>query len=139
MTAANRKLRRLMARRRRPARRRSYTVTLPDGRPGSTLEAAMFRQLQLAGLTDGLEREITFHPSRRWRLDFAWPAHKVGIEVHGGMWVKSGHTSGHGRQRDMEKQNEALLHGWRVLEVSEDHIHQGKALDWIMRLMEGSE
>lgn len=128
-----RELRRLSGRTRRPSRR--YRVTLPDGAPGSTLEAALYHQLQATKLLDGLEREHRFHPTRRWLLDFAWPASKLGVEVHGDIWRKSGHTSGPGRLRDMEKMNEATLHGWRVLEVGEPHIRSGEALQWIERLL----
>lgn len=29
-------------------------------------------------------REHRFHPTRRWRFDFAWPDEKVALEVEGG-------------------------------------------------------
>jgi hypothetical protein len=25
--------------------------------------------------------EYRFHPTRRWRMDFAWPAHQVAVEL----------------------------------------------------------
>lgn len=53
-----------------------------------------------------LKREHRFHPERKWRLDFFHEASKTAIEIDGGIWVKSGHSSGHGIMRDMEKANE---------------------------------
>lgn len=59
--------------------------------------------------------EHRFHPERKFRLDFAWEAQKVAVEVEGATWVKGAHSSGAGIQRDCEKSNLALLAGWRVL------------------------
>lgn len=56
-------------------------------------------------------------PGRKYRLDVAFPAHKVGVEVQGGLWIKAAHSTGAGIKRDMEKRNLGILNGWRVLEV----------------------
>lgn len=60
--------------------------------------------------------EHRFHPTRKWRFDYAWVAGKVGIEVDGGIWkgAYGGHTSGTGKMRDMEKDAEAQMLGWKV-------------------------
>lgn len=29
--------------------------------------------------------EYKFHESRRWRFDYAWPDHKIALEVEGGV------------------------------------------------------
>lgn len=107
-----------------------------DGKPISNLELKMFQILENSGFTNGMEREITFHPKRRWRLDFAWPEHKIAIEVHGKVWHKGGHTSGVGRLRDMEKGNAAKLLGWIVLEIGDKHIEDGTALEWVRSLFQ---
>ena len=62
-------------------------------------------------------REWQFHPVRLWRFDFAWPDHKLALEVDGGIWVRGAHGRGTGIQRDQEKLNAAAVLGWRVLRV----------------------
>ena len=57
------------------------------------------------------EREWRFHPSRRWRLDFAWPAEKLAVEIEG----RGRHQTFVGFRNDCEKYAHALLLGWRVL------------------------
>jgi hypothetical protein len=63
---------------------------------------------------DGKEYRVI--PSRRWRFDYAYPEYKIGIEIHGGIWIRGGHTRGSGFIRDREKINQATLAGWLVLE-----------------------
>lgn len=62
--------------------------------------------------------EYRFHPTRKWRFDFSWPDHLVALEVDGGLFIQGGHTRGAGHWRDMDRQNEAVLLGWRVLRVT---------------------
>ena len=58
--------------------------------------------------------ELRFSPPRRWRFDYAWPQHKIALEVEGGVWTGGRHTTGTGFVRDMEKYNTAALLGWRI-------------------------
>jgi len=111
-------------------------IRLEDGKFASHLERDLYLLMKGEGMTEGLDREHKFHPTRRWRLDFAWPDVKIAVEVHGGIWLpdRGGHTSGSGRMRDMEKLNEATMHGWLVLEVASNHIRSGEAIEWIKRL-----
>lgn len=72
--------------------------------------------LQLKSYNIHYERQYRFHPTRMWRFDFAIPSIKLGIEIDGGTWMaKSGHTTGRGYQRDREKDQQAIHHGWTVL------------------------
>jgi len=64
------------------------------------------------------EREYRFHPTRRWRLDFAWPEHKTAVECEGGLYVRGRHVRGSGYEDDCEKYNEATALGWRVFRVT---------------------
>jgi len=61
------------------------------------------------------ESEYRFHPTRKWRFDFAFPDKKVAIECEGGVWTGGRHTSGSGYVGDTQKYNEAVILGWRVL------------------------
>jgi hypothetical protein len=61
-------------------------------------------------------RQVTFHPTRRWPFDFAWPDEKVAVEIQGGGFMaKSGHNTGVGSALDAEKHRAAVLLGWRLL------------------------
>lgn len=77
--------------------------------------------------------EFRFHPTRRWRFDFAWPDHKLALEIEGGVYVLGAHTRGAHFEGDCEKYAEALVLGWRVLRVTPRHIKDGRALAWLER------
>lgn len=62
---------------------------------------------------DGIELEYKFHPTRRFKFDFAIPEKKIAIEYEG-ISGKSRHTSITGYTRDCEKYNIATGMGWRV-------------------------
>lgn len=68
------------------------------------------------------EAEFRFHPTRRWRFDFAWPSARVALEVDGGVWVRGKHGRGTGIVQDHAKRNEAAVMGWRVLVVQPRHL-----------------
>ena len=63
------------------------------------------------------EYEYKFHPIRKWRFDMAWPAHRLYLEVDGGIWVRGGHNRGAQMLKDWEKRNAATVLGWRGLWV----------------------
>lgn len=69
-----------------------------------------------------LEREFVFHPSRKWRFDFAHLESRTAIEIEGGIWTASRHTTGRGFSNDCEKYNEAALRGWAVFRLTGDMI-----------------
>lgn len=96
----------------------------------SELEAEMALHIKAMKLPEP-QREYRFHPTRRWRLDFAWPEKKVALEVEGGIWGKSRHTTGSGFQADATKYNEATNLGWRVFRVTSGHIKSGEAVQWV--------
>ena len=75
-------------------------------------------------------REHRFAPPRRWRFDFAWPAPKVAVELHGGTWSGGRHTRGQGFADDREKINTAQLDGWTVIELTSDML-AGNPARWI--------
>lgn len=81
----------------------------------SKLEKDFETILRLKNLRNDFEDEVKFHPSRKWRFDFANWKHMVAVEIEGGTWIQGGHSRGAGYQKDTEKYNEAVKLGWRVL------------------------
>lgn len=60
-------------------------------------------------------QEYKFHPSRKWRFDYAIPKIGVAIEYEGmSKNKKSRHATITGYAGDCEKYNEAALLGWLV-------------------------
>jgi very-short-patch-repair endonuclease len=57
---------------------------------------------------------------RKFRFDFTCGI--VAIEIEGGTWIRGGHSTGVGIQRDCEKGNLATLEGWKVFRLTSDMI-----------------
>jgi len=87
----------------------------------------------------GWVREHRFHPTRRWRFDFAWPELLFAVEVEGGIWTGGRHNRGSGLQADLEKYGEAQLLGWVVYRCSTEMVTNGTAIDVIKRLLEAAK
>lgn len=81
------------------------------------------------------EFEYRFHPDRQWRLDIAWPASKVALEINGGIWTQGRHTRGAGALEDMHKLSEASVLGWRVLYCTPDELYSPTTLDRLRRAL----
>lgn len=82
--------------------------------------------------------EYRFHPTRAWRLDFAWEPEswKVALEIQGATWVRGRHTRGLGYARDCEKLAEAQLAGWLCLWATTEQMQSELALAWVRRALE---
>jgi very-short-patch-repair endonuclease len=80
--------------------------------------------------------EYRFHPTRRWRFDFAWPDKKIALECEGGTWKYGRHNRPKGFEDDAEKYNEAGLLGWMVLRCTTNQIKDGRAIDWLERALD---
>ena len=81
------------------------------------------------------ELEHRFHGIRKWRLDAAWRAQKIALEIHGAVYVGGRHTTGKGFENDREKMNEAQIMGWKVLEYSTGQVKKGIPILDLKRLM----
>ena len=103
------------------------------GRPGKRA-GHLGLSTYLYGLR-GLELEYRFAAPRRWRFDAALPQYKVAIEQEGGIWTHGRHTRGKGYIADLEKYNEAVQRGWRVLRFTPEQVRSGEALDAVHRLL----
>lgn len=69
-----------------------------------------------------VESEFYFHPTRKWRSDFALPLQKILIEVEGGVWSGGRHTRGSGFVGDMEKYNAAAVLGYRLIRFTPKQV-----------------
>jgi len=79
----------------------------------------------------GYKKEIIFHPTRKWRFDYAWTELKVALEIHGGIFTNGRHTRGTGITEDRVKMNSAQLLGWIVIEATTAQVKNGQMLKWI--------
>ena len=68
------------------------------------------------------DSEYQFHPTRKWRFDFAYPKYRIAVEAEGGIWVGGAHSRGAHFNSDSEKYNEAVKLGWRVLRYTSNTI-----------------
>jgi very-short-patch-repair endonuclease len=82
--------------------------------------------------------EYRFHPTRKWRFDYAIPAKKIAIEYEGQPYriAKGGHNTIKGFQSNCEKYNEATLLGWKVLRFTAKMIENGTAFKQLDKLKE---
>jgi very-short-patch-repair endonuclease len=63
----------------------------------------------------GITKEFKFHPTRRWRIDYAIPEIKLAIELEGGAYIRGRHVRPTGFVNDMEKYNALSELGWVLL------------------------
>lgn len=81
--------------------------------------------------------EFRFHETRRWRFDLAFPAHKLAIEVDGGLYIPGGgrHTRGAGAEADHIKGNEAAALGWRIIRCTPRKLCTMATVDVVRRAL----
>ena len=98
----------------------------PGQMAGSKLESQFLFLWRVAG-GPPLEREVKFHPTRKWRADFGHLESRTLIEIEGGIFMRAGgrHTRGGGYANDAEKYLEAALAGWTVLRLTERQLEIG--------------
>ncbi len=102
----------------------------------SALEEDFAHILDMAHIV-GWEREYRFHPTRKWRFDFAWPRERFAIEVEGVVpYGKGRHQTFTGYTKDAEKYNEAVMHGWSVMRFTQPML---KDKDIVKKMTEIAE
>lgn len=92
--------------------------------------------LQMQAMGIEFVAEHRFHPTRRWRFDYAIPSLMLAIEVEGGGWTGGRHTRGKGFANDLEKYDEAMRLGWNVYRCSPEMVRKGRAIQTILALIE---
>lgn len=81
-------------------------------------------------------REHKFHPTRKWRFDWAYPAMRIAVEVQGGIFTQGRHVRGAALLREYEKINAAALAGWRILFVTPQQVQNGEATKLIAQAID---
>lgn len=103
---------------------------------GSALENAFSEWLgQNPDIPEPLA-EHEFHPTRKWRFDFAWPDHKFAVEIEGGLFKGGRHQSLSGFLGDCEKYEVALRLGWTVYRVPGPWVKEGRRRIWRQEVMD---
>lgn len=90
----------------------------------------------LNSLCKGWISEYKFHPTRKWRADFANPELKIIIEVEGGIWTKGRHLRGTGYINDMAKYNAANILGYKVLRYTPEQMRAGKFATDLLQIID---
>ena len=89
------------------------------------------------------DKEVRFHPTRRWRFDFVVSnldnLNQCAVEIEGLTQSGGRHQKIQGYQKDCEKYNEAELLGWTVFRFTRAHVVGGEMLNVISRFFNESE
>lgn len=99
-------------------------------------ESDLFSSICKTSLKTACLKEYRFHPTRRWRFDYALPEHLIALEVEGGIWTKGRHIRPQGFLGDMEKYNAAALLGWRVLRTTPEALLKTKTLEMLQEAIQ---
>ena len=94
-------------------------------------------QMHAVGL-EGLVREYAAIPGRRFRFDFAFVPERELIEIQGGTGNRGAHGRGACIQRDYEKGNLAVQHGWRVLQFDSNMVGSAEAIRMTEQILKGA-
>lgn len=112
--------------------RQSNTKTKKSRQTGNSYQIRdVFTTICRTDLKVECVKEYKFHPTRRWRFDYAIPEHKIALEVEGGVWTGGRHTSPKGFLGDIEKYNTATLMGWRVFRTTPDELYKLSTINLI--------
>jgi very-short-patch-repair endonuclease len=103
-----------------PTPETEYRFALHHVGPGKDLR----KRIQDAGLKD-------------WRFDFAWPVHRLAVEVEGGAFLRGGgrHNRGVGFREDAHKYHHAMRLGWTVYRCEGSLIRGGHAVALVEKLL----
>ncbi len=97
----------------------------------------LLKQIEEAGLPAPV-LEYRFCPDRKWRFDLCFPLHRLAVEVVGGVHVGGRHVRGPGYEKDCEKENVAVVLGWKVLRFTPSMIAKREGVGWLECLLPSS-
>lgn len=108
-------------------------IPLADGRAESMRESWVRLDIHLAGLPKPeLQYSIVVNGVERYRLDLAYPAHRVVVEYDGEEFHKRTDDQ---REKDETRRNWLRDHGWTVIVVDKQGIHDPSQA-WLDELAE---
>jgi hypothetical protein len=128
----------------RPLRRSGLAVSATEaagpvrGAAGETRPAEPFLVWLKANGVELPVAEYRFAPPRKWRFDWAWPDHRVALEVEGGAFVRGRHNRPDGFVKDIEKYSEATARGWRLIRCTPAMLCTERTLGWITRTLQSA-
>lgn len=93
----------------------------------SEAEDLLHRQITLTLPHLEFVREHKFHPTRKWRLDFAFSQDMFAIEIQGG-GATGKHMRYTGYKNDTEKMQAATELGWTVIYALPEQVKKGEIL-----------
>lgn len=131
------------------------------GSKSSKLQQAAETRLNEAGIRPEAS-EYKAVTGRKFRIDFAWPSVKVGLEIDGGVWgneikchnchqtvkqkLKNGrmmtvriggrHNRGEGLMRELEKRALLAAEGWLIIAVTDRQIKDGSMVRWVAQCID---
>lgn len=106
-------------------------------------KAEIALSLQMRAVKLEFETEYRFHPTRRWRFDFAAPELMLAVEVEGityfgknkdGSMKLGRHQTSKGYEADLQKYDAAMKMGWTIYRCSPLMVNSGQAIETIEML-----
>jgi hypothetical protein len=82
------------------------------------------------------DREYLFHPTRRWRVDFAWPEFMVLVEIEGLTPQGGRHQRLAGFEADAVKYGEAQRLGFTVVRLTPTQVRTGAGVRLISDVLQ---
>lgn len=99
--------------------RREGAIILDPGRLYRARERGVLLRALLALIDcQDTTAEQRIIPGRRFRADLAWPAHRVAVELQGGVYTRGHHVRGREYEEDCEKVLLGAAAGWRVIPLT---------------------
>lgn len=98
-------------------------------------EEYRFGALASGGAGKGIRARLKEAGLRDWRADFYVDSARLLIEVEGGAWGKSRHTTGTGFSADLRKYDAAMKLGYTVYRCDPAMVKQGRAIETIKLLI----
>lgn len=83
--------------------------------------------------------EYRFHDKRKWRIDVAWPDHRLGLEVQGGIFVQGRHSRGASLLKEWEKLNTGSAMGWRWFFCQPKDVCTQEVVNYIKEAIDESD
>lgn len=111
---------------------KSMRVKLPKA-----VRKSIFPSLCMAhGLPEPVA-EFRFHPSRKWRFDWAFIEQRIAFEQQGGLFVQGRHTRGAALLKEHEKLNAAAIAGWRIIYGTPADVSSGRIFETLKLALAG--